>query len=216
MKKTKRVTKHLSKDQFLLATKNAKKRQELKRILQPFDLITRVEEEIGLELDDVEETGLTFEDNALLKARAACAQSGLPSIADDSGLEVDALGGAPGVFSARFAGQHGKDDLNNQKLLEELAGLPNEKRTARFVCAACCVYPDGRERLVGATCEGKIAFEQKGSGGFGYDSLFLPDEIEGPISNKPTMAQLDDLEKDKISHRGKALRLLAQKIGEKL
>ena len=136
MKKTKRVTKHLSKDQFLLATKNAKKRQELKRILQPFDLITRVEEEIGLELDDVEETGLTFEDNALLKARAACAQSGLPSIADDSGLEVDALGGAPGVFSARFAGQHGKDDLNNQKLLEELAGLPNEKRTARFVCAA--------------------------------------------------------------------------------
>ena len=152
---------------YLIATKNMKKRLELKRILAPLGIDAVVEEDLGLELEDVEETGTTFEENALLKARAACLQSGLPCVADDSGLEVDALNGAPGVYSARFAGDHGNDDLNNAKLLDLLGDLPLEKRSARFVSAACCVYPDGKEIVVRGTCEGHIGFERKGTGGFG-------------------------------------------------
>lgn len=201
---------------YLIATKNMKKRLELKRILAPLGIDAVVEEDLGLELEDVEETGITFEENALLKARAACLQSGLPCVADDSGLEVDALNGAPGVYSARFAGDHGNDDLNNAKLLDLLGDLPPEKRSARFVSAACCVYPDGKEIVVRGTCEGHIGFERKGTGGFGYDSVFLPSDIKEEAEVKRTMAQLSDEEKDSISHRGRALALLAQKIGERL
>ena len=203
----------MNKINYLIATKNMKKRDELQRILAPLGIQAVLAEELGFDLTDVEETGDTFEANALLKAKSGCAESGLPCIADDSGLAVDALDGAPGVFSARYAGEHGNDTLNNEKLLKKLENLPAEKRAARFVCAACCVYPDGREITVRGECLGTIAFESAGSGGFGYDPLFLPVEMNDKTGVQRTMAQLNSAEKDEISHRGKALRQLAQLIG---
>lgn len=198
---------------YLIATKNMKKRDELQRILAPLGIRAVLAEELGFDLTEVEETGDTFEANALLKAKSGCAESGLPCIADDSGLAVDALDGAPGVYSARYSGEHGNDTLNNEKLLNNLKNLPAEKRAARFVCAACCVYPDGREITARGECLGTIAFAPAGSGGFGYDPLFLPAGIDDQSGNQRTMAQLNSAEKDKISHRGKALRQLAQLIG---
>lgn len=194
---------------FLIATHNMKKRDELSRILKPVGVRALLAEEAGVDLTDVEETGTTFEENAFLKAQSGCLESGMPCIADDSGLAVDALDGAPGVFSARYSGEHGNDDKNNELLLENLKDVPMERRTARFVSAVCCVFPDGRKITVRGECEGKIAFDLKGNGGFGYDPLFLPEEYEGK-----TMAQLTPEEKDSISHRGKALRLLSKKLEE--
>lgn len=194
---------------FLIATHNMKKRDELSRILKPVGVRALLAEEVGVDLTDVEETGTTFEENAFLKAQSGCLESGMPCIADDSGLAVDALDGAPGVFSARYSGEHGNDDKNNELLLENLKDVPMERRTARFVSAVCCVFPDGRKITVRGECEGKIAFDLKGNGGFGYDPLFLPEEYEGK-----TMAQLTPEEKDAISHRGKALRLLSKKLEE--
>ena len=194
---------------FLIATHNMKKRDELSRILKPVGVRALLAEEAGVDLTDVEETGTTFEENAFLKAQSGCLESGMPCIADDSGLAVDALDGAPGVFSARYSGEHGNDDKNNELLLENLKDVPMEQRTARFVSAVCCVFPDGRKITVRGECEGKIAFDLKGNGGFGYDPLFLPEEYEGK-----TMAQLTPEEKDSISHRGKALRLLSKKLEE--
>lgn len=202
---------------YLIATKNMKKREELQRILAPLGIRVRLAEELGLELTDVDETGATFEENALLKAKSGCAESGLPCIADDSGLEVDALGGEPGVYSARYAGEHGNDALNNQTLLKNLFDVPFELRGARFVCAACCVYPDGREYTLRGECEGKIGVAPKGKGGFGYDPIFLPVGLSTGLpadATRKSMAQLSDEEKDQISHRGKALKLLAQRIGD--
>lgn len=194
---------------FLIATHNMKKRDELSRILKPVGVRALLAEEVGVDLTDVEETGTTFEENAFLKAQSGCLESGMPCIADDSGLAVDALDGAPGVFSARYSGEHGNDDKNNELLLENLKDVPMEQRTARFVSAVCCVFPDGRKITVRGECEGKIAFDLKGNGGFGYDPLFLPEGYEGK-----TMAQLTPEEKDSISHRGKALRLLSKKLEE--
>lgn len=194
---------------FLIATHNMKKRDELSRILKPVGVRALLAEEAGVDLTDVEETGTTFEENAFLKAQSGCLESGMPCIADDSGLAVDALDGAPGVFSARYSGEHGNDDKNNELLLENLKDVPMERRTARFVSAVCCVFPDGRRITVRGECEGKIAFDLKGNGGFGYDPLFLPEGYEGK-----TMAQLTPEEKDAISHRGKALRLLSKKLEE--
>mgnify|MGYP002232538893 FL=1 len=185
-----------------------KKRAELERILKPIGVRVLLAEEAGVELTDVEETGVTFEENAFLKAASGCKESGMPCIADDSGLAVDALDGAPGVYSARYAGEHGNDEKNNELLLKNLSDIPMDKRTARFVSTVCCCFPDGRHMTVRGECEGKIAFEPAGEGGFGYDPLFLPDEFPGK-----TMAQLTAEEKDSISHRGKALRLLAKKTG---
>lgn len=185
-----------------------KKRAELERILKPIGVRVLLAEEAGVELTDVEETGVTFEENAFLKADSGCKESGMPCIADDSGLAVDALDGAPGVYSARYAGEHGNDEKNNELLLKNLSDIPMDKRTARFVSTVCCCFPDGRHMTVRGECEGKIAFEPAGEGGFGYDPLFLPDEFPGK-----TMAQLTAEEKDSISHRGKALRLLAKKTG---
>jgi len=193
---------------IVLATHNKKKRAELARILAPLG-----HELADVPLTDVEETGLTFEENARLKAASGCRETGLPCVGDDSGLCVDALDGAPGVFSARFAGgnkvdaQHGDDGANIAKLLDMLRDTPEERRTARFVCAICCVYPDGREITLRGTCEGRIAFGRVGAGGFGYDPVFLPEEAPGF-----TMAQLSPEIKDKLSHRGKALALLAEKL----
>ena len=187
---------------IVLATHNAKKRAELARILAPLghDLA-------DVPLSDVEETGRTFEENARLKAASGCRESGLPCVGDDSGLCVDALDGAPGVYSARFAGEHGNDAANIAKLLDMLKGVPEEQRTARFVCAVCCIFPDGNEITLRGTCEGKIAFEAAGEGGFGYDPVFLPQDAPGL-----TMAQLAPGTKDTLSHRGKALALLAERL----
>lgn len=189
---------------ILLATHNMKKREELQRILSPLGIEVVLADDIGCNLRDVEETGTTFEENALLKAKAGCEDSGLPCIGDDSGLCVDALNGAPGVFTARYAGGHGDDEANMDKLLGELENVPEEKRTARFVCTCCCVFPDGKQIDVRGECEGMILRERHGNGGFGYDPIFSADGLNfGEISAE---------EKDRMSHRGKALRLLADEL----
>jgi XTP/dITP diphosphohydrolase len=154
----------------------------------------------------VEEDAPTFAGNAEKKARAALAQSGLPSLADDSGLEVDALGGAPGVLSARYAGEPCDDGANNRKLLGALAGVPDDRRTARFRCALVFVDADGTRLVAEGACEGRIGHEPRGSGGFGYDPLFLvADDAAGR-----TMAELAPDEKNRISHRARALDALAR------
>lgn len=185
---------------FVIATHNAKKLKELKRILEPlgFDAVIRED------LPEVEETGTTFAENALLKAESACKVTGMPAIADDSGLVVDALGGAPGVYSARYAGGGATDRQRYEKLLEELREVPTEQRTARFVSAVCCVFPDGKILTAEGSCEGIIAFEPKGESGFGYDPIFLVGER--------SYAEMTAEEKDSISHRGRALAKLAQEL----
>lgn len=189
---------------FMLATNNMKKLAEMQRILSPLGINVVTAKMLGKQLEDVEEDGKTFEDNAKLKARAACKEMNMPAIADDSGLCVDYLDGAPGIFSARFAGEHGNDEKNNDLLLEKLDGVPLEKRTAHYVCAICCTFPDGREIVVRGECNGVIGFERDGHEGFGYDPLFL---VDGKAFGRYTAE-----EKDKISHRGNALRLLTKEL----
>lgn len=189
---------------FLIATHNMKKRDELQRILSPLGVHVLTADEAGVDLTDVEETGTTFEENALLKARSGCKEGKMPCIADDSGLCVDALDGAPGVYSARFAGEHGNDDKNNEKLLSLLSDVPPEKRTARFVSTVACVFPDGRELVVRGECEGKIGYEKRGENGFGYDPLLYVGER--------TFAEFTPEEKDAVSHRGNALRALTEAL----
>lgn len=190
---------------FIVATHNKKKLAELTRILMPmgFDVISPTEVSGGV--PDVEENGKTFEENALIKARSACKATGLPAIADDSGLCVDALDGAPGIYSARFAGT-GNDADNNALLLKKLEGVPEEERTAYFVSSIACVFPDGREFTVRGECHGKIGFVPEGSGGFGYDPLF--------ISENGCFGTMTAEEKDKISHRANAISAFAGKIRE--
>ncbi len=192
--------------EFLIATHNMKKRDELYRILSPLGIDVKTADQLGIEITDVEETGETFYENALLKAQSGCRESGMPCVADDSGLAVDYLVGAPGVYSARFAGVHGDDERNNDKLLKLLADLPVEERTARYVAVVCCVFPNGDVISARGECEGYIGFERIGDGGFGYDPLFR-------VGDK-SMAQLTAEEKDAISHRGNALRTLAVKLTE--
>lgn len=189
---------------FILATNNMKKLAEMQRILSPLGINVVTAKMLGKQLEDVEEDGITFEDNAKLKARAACKEMNMPAIADDSGLCVDYLDGAPGIFSARFAGEHGNDEKNNDLLLGKLDGVPLEKRTAHYVCAICCTFPDGREIVVRGECNGVIGFERDGHEGFGYDPLFL---VDGKAFGRYTAE-----EKDKISHRGNALRLLTKEL----
>lgn len=189
---------------FILATNNMKKLAEMQRILSPLGINVVTAKMLGITLEDVEENGETFEDNAKLKARAAFRETGMPAIADDSGLCVDYLNGAPGVYSARFAGEHGNDEKNNDLLLEKLEGVPEEKRTAHYVCAVCCTFPDGREIVVRGECSGVIGFQRDGDQGFGYDPLFL---VNGKSFGRYTAE-----EKDEISHRGKALRLLTEEL----
>jgi XTP/dITP diphosphohydrolase len=191
----------------LLASRNAKKLEELRRILVraagPVDLI-------GLDdvpaYQEVPETGLTFGENALLKAREGMQRTGLPTVADDSGLAVDALGGAPGVFSARWAGRHGDDEANLRLLLGQLADVPDEHRGAAFVCAAALVLPGGKEHLVDGRQAGALTRAPRGSGGFGYDPIFVGD------GQSRTNAELTPEEKDAVSHRGQAFRALAKLI----
>lgn len=193
------------KRRVVIATHNAKKQEELARILAPLGYHI-----MEMALPDVEETGSTFEENAALKAESGCRESGLPCVADDSGLCVDALNGAPGVYSARFAGSHGDDAANIAKLLDLMQDIPDEGRAARFVCAICCAFPDGRKVMARGVCEGAIAREAIGEGGFGYDPVFLPDEAAGL-----SMAQLSAAQKDGISHRGMALARLAEGLRER-
>ncbi len=189
---------------FILATNNMKKLAEMQRILSPLGINVVTAKMLGTTLEEVEEDGKTFEDNAKLKAVAACKQMNMPAIADDSGLCVDYLDGAPGIFSARFAGEHGNDEKNNDLLLEKLDGVALEKRGAHYVCAICCEFPDGKEIIVRGECHGVIGFERDGNEGFGYDPLFL---VNGKSFGRYTAE-----EKDKISHRGKALRLLTKEL----
>ena len=184
----------------IIATHNRKKQSEMQRILSPlgFDVLTA--EQAGVTLTDVEETGATFRENAYLKAKSGCDETGFPCVADDSGLCVDALDGAPGVFSARFSGVHGDDEANIEKLLDLLRDVPEEKRGAHFACAVCVCFPDGKTVEVEGRCNGTIGYQKQGSGGFGYDPVFMVGER--------SFAELTSEEKDAVSHRGNALRLL--------
>jgi XTP/dITP diphosphohydrolase len=184
---------------LIVATKNRGKLEEIAQLLSDlsYDVISMADAGIT---EDIDENGTTFEENALIKARAIWKATGETVLADDSGLEVDHLGGAPGIYSARYAGEGATDADRNNKLLAALAGVPAEKRTARFVCAAALVFPDGRELVVRGTCEGVIADASAGNNGFGYDPLFYVPEFG------MTIAQMDAELKNSISHRGNALR----------
>ncbi|MGH3824229.1 MAG: RdgB/HAM1 family non-canonical purine NTP pyrophosphatase [Pseudonocardiaceae bacterium] len=192
---------------LLLATRNAKKLSELRRILASSDL----GDAHVLGLDDVPpfpeapETAATFEENALAKARDAAASTGLPTVADDSGLEVDALGGMPGVLSARWAGRHGDDAANLQLVLDQLTDVPDDRRGAAFVCAAALVVPsvgDITHTVVRGYWRGTLTRAARGHHGFGYDPIFVP------RGDRRTSAELDPAEKDAVSHRAQALRAL--------
>jgi XTP/dITP diphosphohydrolase len=194
---------------ILLATRNRKKLAELQRILdgalgrRPVELVCLDDLPAYEELPEI---GLTFAENALLKAREGVRHTGLPTVADDSGLAVDALGGMPGVFSARWSGRHGDDDANLDLLLGQVGDVPDEHRGAAFVCAAALVLPGGREHLVDGVQRGVLLRARRGTGGFGYDPVFLG---EGQIRSN---AELTPAEKDAISHRGQAFRALAKVI----
>lgn len=191
---------------FLIATHNAKKKNELLRILAPLGIDVKTDNELGLTLSEPEETGETFYENALIKAKAGCEESGYPCVADDSGLMVDYLAGAPGVYSARFSGENSDDEKNNNKLLKLMADVPENERTARFVSVVCCVFPNGDIISARGECEGTIGYEKKGESGFGYDPLFMV--------NGKSFAEISAEEKDKLSHRGKALNILLEKLND--
>ena len=184
--------------QLVLATRNAGKVRELTALLAPLGFTIRSLADYP-QLPEVIEDGATFQENAVKKARAVAEATGCLALADDSGLEVDYLGGAPGVFSARFAGAGHDDRANNEKLLRLLQGVPEEKRTARFRCVVAVAIPDGRVFTAEGVCEGLIATSPRGRGGFGYDPLFY---VPGYAK---TFAELDPFIKNQISHRGRAL-----------
>lgn len=188
---------------YVIATNNAHKLAEMKTILETQHRAARSLREAGVDIDP-EETGATFEENALIKARAACAAAGLPALADDSGLEVEALGGAPGVRSARYC--EGSDADRTALLLRNMAEVPDGARGARFVSAIACVLPDGTEFSVRGVCPGHILWEPRGNGGFGYDPVFYVDEAG------ETFAEMAQALKNRISHRAHALRLMAEEL----
>ncbi len=201
---------------IVFATGNNGKMREIKAIMSGFDIEIVSMREAGVEVD-VEEDGTTFMENSFIKARAVadkCRQAGYTDdivLADDSGLVVDALGGEPGIYSARYLGEDTPYSIKNAKIIERMEGVPEDERSARFVCAIACVLPDGRELGAEETYEGAIGYEEKGANGFGYDPIFyLPDR--GVYS-----AELDPDEKNRISHRGKALvkmkEILARELG---
>jgi len=192
-----------------VATRNREKLKEIRRLFEGPELEQNIELP-SLEdfpgAPEVEETGNTFEENSVKKALSLMDFTGLPAIADDSGLEVHALKGAPGVRSARYAGERATDKDNVEKLLREMARIPDEKRGARFICVIALAYPDGRLMTFAGTVEGKIGKEPKGKGGFGYDPVFYPEGYER------TFAEMTPAEKDALSHRAEALRKLREHL----
>ena len=188
---------------FVLATHNPGKLKEMSAILSQFGVEVVSPKDLGITVD-VEETGTTFAENAMLKAKAICAASGLPAIADDSGLCVDALNGGPGVYSARYGGEGLDDKGRYMLLLNSMRGQPT--RAAHFACAIACAFPNGDELTAEGRCDGTIAFAPMGEGGFGYDPVFFVPEL------KKTFGQLTAEEKSAISHRGRALAAFVEKL----
>lgn len=193
--------------EIVIASKNDGKIREIVDILDSSDFKFYTYKDFQ-NWPDVDEVGSTFYENALLKARALVELLGKPAVADDSGLEVDALHGEPGIYSARYAGEHGDNEKNNEKLLRELEGVEEEKRTARFRCVAVLMTPDGSVISAEGTFEGKIGFEPRGERGFGYDPIFIP---EGETR---TVAEMPLSEKNKVSHRARAFHQLKEKLTE--
>lgn len=187
---------------LLIATRNSKKKRELQEILGEMDLQLLTLDEIK-DIPEIEEDGQTFEENAIKKAFVTADLSAFITMADDSGLVVDALDGQPGIYSARFAGPDADDEKNNEKLLNLMRDIPEGERTARFVCVIAICTPDGITRIAEGKCEGKIALVPSGKGGFGYDPLFIP------LGFEKSFAELDAAQKNQISHRGQALKLAA-------
>ena len=193
---------------YIIATHNAHKLAEIARILAPLGIEAVTDRDLGIELPEVDETGTTFAENAYLKAAGACEFSGLPAIADDSGLAVDALGGEPGVYSARYGGEGLDDNDRNNLLLKNMKDIPVGQRQAQFVSAVCCVFPNGDTLRTEGIVRGEIGFAAKGENGFGYDPLFY-------VGDRTT-AEMFPQEKDAISHRGQALAAFAEKLEEYL
>ncbi len=196
-------------DKMLVATGNKNKLKEIREIFSDIEVLGL--SDVGIDVD-VEETGTTFAENAYIKAHEISKLTDLPVLADDSGLEVEALSGRPGVYSARYAGENASDDDNVNKLLGELSHLPEKERNARFVCAVCLIFPDGKKiEAFGVSCPGIILNTKRGENGFGYDPVFYAPEY------KKTFSEMTMEEKNKVSHRKAALSLLAQKLkGETL
>ena len=194
----------------VIASNNAHKADEIRTALDFEGWEFKTLTELGI-ISEPEEDADSFEGNARIKARAAReASGGMAALADDSGLVVDALGGAPGVYSSRYAGEHGNDGDNHAKLLRELADVPPEDRTARFMCCLVFIDEDGTETVAQGTVEGHIGYEARGENGFGYDPLFLPVELDG----ETTFAQVTQEQKSRLSHRGNALRALKAKLAD--
>lgn len=192
-------------ERLIFATGNEGKMHEIREILADTYPEILSMKEAGIRVD-VEENGTTYEENALIKARAVAAACGELVLADDSGLEIDYLGKEPGVYSARYLGEDTPYSVKNAELIRRLEGVPEEERTARFVCAIAAVLPDGRELTVRATIEGRIGYEERGSNGFGYDPIFYVPELGR------STAELTKEEKNQVSHRGKALRLMKEEL----
>ena len=190
---------------IIFATGNAGKIREINAIMADTGMEVVSVKDAGIQID-VEENGKTYEENAFIKARAAAAVSKDIVMADDSGLEIDYLNGEPGIYSARYLGEDTSYRIKNADLVSRLEGVPDEKRTARFVCAIAAVLPDGRELTVRAAIEGRIGYEEKGANGFGYDPIFYVPEFQ------KTTAELTETEKNEVSHRGKALRLMKEEL----
>ncbi len=193
------------KGRIIFATGNADKVREIQMIMEDSGMEVISMKEAGISID-IEENGSTYEENALIKARAVAKYTDAIVMADDSGLEVDHLNKEPGIHSARYLGEDTSYRIKNQNLIDRLSGVPDEERTARFVCAIAAVLPDGRELTTRATIEGRIDYEERGSHGFGYDPIFYVPEFH------KTTAELTEEEKNQVSHRGKALRLMKEEL----
>jgi len=193
------------KNRIIFATGNAGKIKEIQMIMADTGMEVISMKEAGI-IVDIEENGSTYEENALIKARAVAACTDDIVMADDSGLEVDALNKEPGVLSARYLGEDTPYSIKNAEIIRRLSGVPDEKRSARFVCAIATVLPDGRELTTRAAIEGRIGYEEKGSHGFGYDPIFYVPQFE------KTTAELTEEQKNQISHRGKALQLMKEEL----
>ena len=190
---------------IIFATGNEGKMKEIRRILADPSLEILSLKDAGINAD-IDENGKSFEENAMIKAEAICKMTGEIVLADDSGLEIDYLNKEPGIYSARYMGEDTSYHIKNANLVERLEGVPDEKRTARFVCAIAAVLPDGRELTTRATIEGRIGYEEKGTNGFGYDPIFYVPEFG------KTTAELTEEEKNQVSHRGKALELMKEEL----